>query len=80
MLIGDMGEYLLPEQPEELLEPHPLKKVEEGGVSGCLGKLQIHGCSERMVMTLGESLQIPVALRQPLRMSRISIKSSNHWG
>ncbi len=58
VLIGDLGNHPLPEQPEELLELHSLKQVEEGGIAGCLGQLQIQGCGKRPVMPPGKTLQI----------------------
>jgi hypothetical protein len=61
VLISDLGDHPLPEQLEERLELHPLKQVEEGGVAGCLGQLQIQRGAECLVMPLGKTLQIPGA-------------------
>lgn len=61
VLIHDLGDYPLLEQPEELLDLHPLKQVEEGGIAGCFGELQLQSGAEWMVMPFGKALQIPVA-------------------
>ena len=47
--MSDLGQHPLPEQPEELLELHPLKQVEEGGIAECLGQLQIPGAAAATV-------------------------------
>jgi hypothetical protein len=69
VLICNLGQHPLPEQAKELLELHPLKQVEEGGIARCLGQLQIQSRAERLVMPLllqrslrlGKALQIPGA-------------------
>jgi len=46
-LISDQGEHPLPEQGEELLQLHPFKQLEGGGIAWCLGQLQIQPYGER---------------------------------
>jgi len=84
VLIGDLGNHPLPEQPKERLELYPLKQIEEGGVAVCLGQLQIQGCGKRPVMALDKTLQISGAAaaaedakdrhqqQQPLRVAETS--------
>jgi len=61
VLISDLGEHPLSEQGEELLNFHPFKQVEEGGVAGRPGQLQIEGCTEGLEMPFGKTLEIPGA-------------------
>jgi len=65
---------------EDLLQIHPLKQVEEGGIAGCLGQSKTQNGAELLMMPFGETLKIPGVKRQPLRMPRMAINSSNHWG
>ena len=61
VLTCDLSEHPLPQQGEQLLKLHPFKQVEEGGITGGLGQLQIEGCAEGLVMALGKTLEIPGA-------------------
>lgn len=44
-LMSDLGQHQLPEQPEEFLDLHPFKQVEESGIAWCLGQHQIQSCT-----------------------------------
>jgi len=79
VLICDLGQHPLPQQPTELLKLQPFKQVEKGGIAGCLGRLEIQCCAEGLVMRLAKRSR-SLALRQPLRMPRIAINSNKHWG
>ena len=61
VLISDLGQHPLPQQPKELLELDPFKQIEEGGITGCIGELQIQSRTERLVMASGKTLEIPGA-------------------
>ena len=45
VLNSDLNQHPLPEQPKELLQFHPLKQIEKGGIAGCFGQLQIPGAT-----------------------------------
>jgi hypothetical protein len=84
VLISDLGQHPLPQQPKELIQLNPLKQVEGGGVAGCLGQLQAQCSAECLVMAFGKTLQIPGAAaatqdaqdrhqqQQPLRVTDAS--------
>lgn len=61
VLISDLSQYPLQEQAKVLFEFHLLKHIEDGGTSGCLGKLQIQGLPQRLLRTPGKALQFDCA-------------------
>ena len=61
VLVSDLSKHPLPGQAKEMLELNPLKSIEKGRITRRFRHLHVQCYGKRLVMALGETLEIPGA-------------------